>query len=99
MGPYDYCVYSNRLVDNMVELGKGPLKVDGHSWVTVNDVVKAEDAHGIQTNVVRIDGQKSVYIPIMKQGGDTNTIAVVDGVRSLLKHLHDIPKQMVTGLA
>jgi hydrophobic/amphiphilic exporter-1 (mainly G- bacteria), HAE1 family len=98
MGPYDYFVYSNSLVDNMDQLGKVPLKVNGHSWVTVNDVGKAEDAHGIQTNIVRIDGQKSAYIPIMKQGGDTNTIAVVDGVRALIKHLYDIPKQMVTSI-
>ena len=98
MGPYDYFVYSNSLVDNMDELGKVPLKVDGHSWVTVNDVGKAEDSHGIQTNIVRIDGQRSAYIPVMKQGGDTNTIAVVDGVRELIKHLYDIPKQMVTAI-
>jgi len=98
MGPYDYFVYSNSLVDNMDELGKVPLKVNGHSWVTVNDVGKAEDSHQIQYNIVRIDGQKSAYIPVMKQGGDTNTIAVVDGVRELIKHLYDIPKQMVTSI-
>jgi multidrug efflux pump subunit AcrB len=98
MGPFDYFVYSNSLVDNMDQLGKVPLKVNGNSWVTVNDVGKAEDAHGIQTNVVRIDGQRSVYIPIMKQGGDTNTIAVVDGVRELIKRLYDIPQQMKTSI-
>src|SRR3984957_15261569 len=98
MGPYDYFVYSNSLVDNMKQLGELPLKVKGNSWVTVNDVGKAEDAHQIQTNIVRIDGQKSVYIPIMKQGGDTNTIAVVDGVRELIKHLYDIPQQMKTSI-
>jgi multidrug efflux pump subunit AcrB len=98
IGPYDYFVYSNSLVDSMKELGEVPLKVNGHSWVTVNDVGKAEDAHGIQTNIVRIDGQKSVYIPIMKQGGDTNTIAVVDGVRDLIKHLYGIPQQMKTSI-
>jgi HAE1 family hydrophobic/amphiphilic exporter-1 len=98
MGPYDFFVYSNSLVDDMEQLGKLPLKVSGNSWVTVNDIGKAEDGHGIQTNVVRIDGQKSVYIPIMKQGGDTNTIAVVDGVRELIKHLYDIPQQMKTSI-
>jgi hydrophobic/amphiphilic exporter-1 (mainly G- bacteria), HAE1 family len=98
MGPYDYFVYSNSLVDDMEQLGKLPLKVNGHSWVTVNDIGKAEDAHQIQYNEVRIDGQKSAYIPIMKQGGDTNTIAVVNGVRQLTKHLYDIPKKMVTSI-
>jgi multidrug efflux pump subunit AcrB len=98
MGPYDYYVYSNSLVDNMKQLGDLPLKVKGNSWVTVNDVGKAEDAHQIQYNIVRVDGQRSAYIPIMKQGGDTNTIAVVDGVRQLIKHLYDIPKQMQTSI-
>ena len=98
IGPYDYFVYSNSLVDDVEQLGRVPLKVDGHSWVTVNDVGKAEDANQIQYNIVRIDGQKSVYIPIMKQGGDTNTIAVVDGVRQLIKHLYDIPAKMQTSL-
>ena len=91
MGPYDYYVYSNSLVDNMEQLGEVPIKVSGNSWVTVNDVGKAEDANRIQYNLVRVDGQRSVYIPIMKQGGDTNTIAVVNGIRELIGHLYDIP--------
>jgi multidrug efflux pump subunit AcrB len=41
-----------------------------------------------------VGGQKSSYIPIMKQGGDTNTIQVVNDVRNLIGHLYDIPKQM-----
>ena len=45
---------------------------------------------------MRVDGQKSVYLPVMKQGGDTNTIAVVDGVRGILSKLVDIPKELVT---
>jgi len=94
MGPYDYYVYSNSLVDNMQQLGDVPVKTAGTSWVTVNDVGHAEDAHQIQYNIVRVDGQRSCYIPIMKQGGDTNTIAVVNGVRDLIKHLYDIPRQM-----
>src|ERR1700728_2424588 len=98
MGPYDYFVYSNSLVDNMDQLGQVPIKVDGHSWVTVGDVGKAEDSHQIQYNIVRIDGQRSAYIPIMKQGGDTNTIDVVNGVRNLIQHLYDIPRQMTANL-
>ena len=44
IGPYDYYVYSNSLVDNMDELTRLPLKTVGSRWVTVNDVGKAEDA-------------------------------------------------------
>ena len=94
IGPDDYYVYSNSLVKNMDELGKVPIKTVGNSWVTINDIGKAEDANQIQYNLVRVDGQRSVYLPIMKQGGDTNTIAVVNGIREAIKHLFDIPKQL-----
>ncbi len=94
MGPFDYYVYSNSLVDDMDQLSKVPVKTVGNSWVTVDDIGKAEDANQIQYNVVRVDGQRSVYLPIMKQGGDTNTIAVVQGIRDAIEHLYDIPKQL-----
>ena len=94
MGPYDLYVYSNSLVDKVEELNDVPLKAVGDSWVRVSDVGEAKDASAIQYNIVRVGGQKSSYIPIMKQGGDTNTIQVVDDVKELIKHLYDIPKQM-----
>ena len=43
----------------------------------------------------QVDGQPSVYLPVMKQGGDTNTIAVVDGVKDLVGKLVDVPEQLV----
>jgi len=98
MGPYDYYVYSNSLVDTMKQLNDVPLKAVKDSWVRISDVGKAEDAAAIQYNIVRVAGQKSSYIPIMKQGGDTNTIAVVDGVRELTKHLYDVPPQLKTSI-
>src|SRR5580693_8410939 len=96
VGPTDYYVYSNSMVKNMAELNSLPIKSVGNSWVTISDVGKAEDANQLQYNIVRVNGQRSAYIPIMKQGGDTNTIAVVNGVRELTSHLFDIPKQLVT---
>ena len=98
VGPFDYYVYSNSLVDNMKEMNAIPVKTVGDSWVSVKDIGQAEDASQIQYNIVRVDGQRSAYIPIMKQGGDTNTIQVVEGVRKLTQHLYDIPKQLKTDL-
>jgi multidrug efflux pump subunit AcrB len=37
-----------------------------------------------------------VYLAILKQGGGSNTIAVVNGIRQALKHLLDVPKTLVT---
>lgn len=98
MGPFDYYVYSNSLVSNMEQLGKIPIKTEGNSWVSINDVGEAQDSSQIQYNLVRVDGQRSVYLPIMKQGGDTNTIEVVNGIRDKIQHLYDIPKQLVSSV-
>src|ERR1035441_2494499 len=84
------------MVKDMSELNSLPIKTAGKSWVTISDVGHAEDSNQLQYNIVRVDGQRSAYIPIMKQGGDTNTIEVVDGVRALTSHLFDLPKQLVT---
>jgi len=98
IGPFDYNLYSNSQVPAADTINTMPLKTVGQSSVLVADVGKAVDGHAIQTNVVRVDGQASVYLPILKQGGDTNTIAVVDGIKDALKHLVDIPKQLQTRL-
>jgi HAE1 family hydrophobic/amphiphilic exporter-1 len=99
IGPFDYNLYSNSQVPTANAINTMPLKTVGQSSVFVADVGKAVDGHAIQTNIVRVDGQPSVYLPILKQGGDTNTIAVVDGIKEGLKHLVDIPKQLEAHLA
>ncbi|MGB9464008.1 MAG: efflux RND transporter permease subunit [Candidatus Acidiferrum sp.] len=96
IGPFDYNLYSNSQAPSASAINSMPLKSVGQSSVLVGDIGKAVDAEAIQTNIVRVDGQPSVYLPILKQGGDTNTIAVVDGIKDALKHLVDIPKQLAT---
>ena len=97
-GRRDYNIYANSQVREAEEINRVPLKSVGLGSVLVADVGKAEDAGAIQTNVVRIDGQKSVYIPILKQGGDSNTIAIVDGVKGIIKHLVDVPESLRTAV-
>jgi len=96
IGPFDYNLYANSQVDDVGDINKLPLKTVGNASVLVGDVGKAEDASQIQYNVVRVDGQPSVYLPVLKQGGDANTISVVNGIKEAVGHLLDVPKQMVT---
>jgi len=95
IGPIDYNLYTNSQVPTAEQINDMPIKTVGQASVLVGDVGHAKDAQQIQTNIVRVDGQRSVYLPILKQGGDSNTIAVVDGIRDALSHLVDIPKQLV----
>ncbi|MHB8655768.1 MAG: efflux RND transporter permease subunit [Terriglobia bacterium] len=96
IGPYDYNTYTNSQIEVVPDINSLPIKTVGETSVMVGDVGVAEDASTIQTNIVRVDGQRSVYLPIMKQGGDTNTIAVVDGIKKVVANLFDVPKQLVT---
>jgi len=98
IGSSDYYVYSNSLVQNVADLDSVPIKTVDTRWVSVGDVGQAKDASQLQYNIVRIDGQKSAYIPIMKSGGDSNTIQVVNDIRGLVQHLFDLPKQLVTNI-
>jgi multidrug efflux pump subunit AcrB len=98
IGPTDFYIYSNSLVKNVKDLNDLPIKTVGNRWVSVGDVADAQDASQLQYNIVRIDGQKSAYIPIMKQGGDSNTIQVVNDVRELTSHLFDLPPQLKTSI-
>jgi multidrug efflux pump subunit AcrB len=98
IGNRDYNIYANSQVPKPEDINSIPLKSVGLGSVLVADVGKGEDAGAIQTNIVRIDGQKSVYIPILKQGGGSNTIAIVNGIKEATKHLVDIPEVLRTAV-
>src|SRR5579862_4326252 len=78
IGVLDYNIYTNSQLSTIKEIDDLPVKTVGQSNVRVSDIGYAKDAQQIQTNIVRVDGQRSVFTPIMKQGGDANTIEVVD---------------------
>jgi hypothetical protein len=48
--------------------------------------------------VACIDGQRSVCVPVLKQGGASNTIAIVDGMKAAIKDLVDIPSSLKTAV-
>ncbi len=98
IGNFDYNIYTNSQAPNIADIDNIPLRTVGEATIRVRDVGVTKDSAQIQTNEVRVDGQPSVYVPVLKQGGDTNTIAIVDGVREALTHLFDVPKQLVTSV-
>ena len=98
IGSKDYNIYANSQVPTPQEINDLPLKSVGNASVLVGDVGKAEDSGTIQTNIVRIDGQRSVYVPVLKQGGDSNTITIVNGMKKAIKNLVDIPSSLRTAV-
>jgi len=95
IGRFDYNLFTNSQIDVIADMNHVPLKSVGQNNVTIADVGRAMDAAAIQTNIVLVDGQPSVYLPIMKQGGDSNTISIVNGVKRAVAHLTDVPKNLI----
>jgi multidrug efflux pump subunit AcrB len=98
IGPFDYNLYTNSQLNTVAEINSLPLKMFNGAPVLVADIGKAVDDSAIQTNIVRIDGQRSVYLPILKSSAEANTIAVVNGIRDAVSKLIDIPKSLVTSV-
>ena len=94
IGRYDYNIYTNSMLKGPSDIATVPLKMVGQSPVRVGDVATPQDSFGLQYNLVRVNGQRAVYLPIFKQGGDSNTIAIVDGVKEKLKNLFDVPDSL-----
>src|ERR1043165_5722773 len=63
IGPLDYSIYTNSQLSTVKEINDLPVKTVGQSPVRVADIGYAKDAQQIQTNIVRVDGQRSVYTP------------------------------------
>jgi HAE1 family hydrophobic/amphiphilic exporter-1 len=96
IGPLDYNLYANSQIEKVDEINRLPLKTIQGASVLVADIGQAKDASQIQTSIVRVDGQPSVFLPVLKQGGDANTIAVVNGIKDAVANLVDVPKQLIT---
>ena len=98
IGPFDYNIYTNSQLSGVEDINQLPLKTVNNAPVLVKDVGYAKDASQIQYNIVRVDGQPSVYLPVLKQGGDANTIAIVDGVKKVVADLLDVPHSLITNV-
>ncbi|HLY40216.1 MAG TPA: efflux RND transporter permease subunit [Terracidiphilus sp.] len=96
IGSKDFNIYANSQFPDAQAMNAMPLKSVGNASVLVGDIGKAVDAGALQYNIVRIDGQRSVYVPIFKQGGDSNTISIVNGIKTAVKNLVDIPASLKT---
>ena len=98
IGMKDYNIYANSQVPVVDQINDLPLKTVGNASVMVADIGKAKDGGQLQTNIVRVDGQHSVYIPVLKQGGNSNTITIVNGIKRAVANLLDIPSALKTSV-
>ncbi len=85
-GRTDYAIDSNSMYDLVEKMGDMPLRTEHGNAAFVKDVATPEDRSFIQTNIVRVDGRKQVYIPVFRQLG-ASTLKVVDTLKSSLESM------------
>ncbi|HJP02676.1 MAG TPA: efflux RND transporter permease subunit [Planctomycetota bacterium] len=86
LGDFDYLVLSNAMVEEVEELNDTPIRIDENGPVFLGDVGEARDSFQIQSNIVRINGKRRLYVPIYRQPG-ANSLAIVDEVRSRIDQI------------
>ncbi|MEK6526206.1 MAG: efflux RND transporter permease subunit [Nitrospirota bacterium] len=93
IGELDYNVYTNSMIKIVEQMNEIPVKMVNGVPVVLKDVGRAADSTMIQGNIVRINGHRAVYLPIMKQAG-ANTIQVIDGIRATVPKLIGLPEDL-----
>ncbi len=98
LGKYDYNIYTNAMLSGPKDVEDVPLKMIGQSPVLAKDIGVAKDSYALQYNLVHVNGARAVYLPILKQGADSNTIAIVNAIRKQIKRLYDVPDSLRTSV-
>ena len=98
-GNLDYNVFTNNQFKTVEPIADVVVKIDARgNPVRVRDLGTVSDSSDIQTNIVRTDGKRSVYLRVNKQP-IANTVEVVDGLRKALPRMIGIPSGVQLGIS
>ena len=88
IGAYEYAVQLNNAPSKLDDLGDLPIKTVDGAMVYVRDVAQVRDGNAPQTNIVHVDGNRSVLLQVFKNGS-ASTLAIIAGVKQRLIDLKD----------
>jgi multidrug efflux pump subunit AcrB len=89
----DYALDSNSLYELVIQMEDIPIKSENGHTIYLKDVGTPEDTALVQTNIVRVNGRKQVYIPVYRQQG-SSTLSVVENI---IRSLPDIEGKLTHG--
>ena len=84
IGDYEYTVNLNSAPSKISELGDLPIKNVGGAMVYMRDVSQVHNGSAVQTNIVHVDGSRSVLLSVFKNG-TTSTLDIVSGIKHMLQ--------------
>jgi multidrug efflux pump subunit AcrB len=73
----------NGAPQTIAELNRIPIKTIGTTTIYVSDVAYVRDGFPPQTNIVRVDGQRSALLTVQK-AGSYSTLDIIAGLKKLL---------------
>ncbi|WP_437869713.1 efflux RND transporter permease subunit [Sorangium sp. So ce363] len=98
MGENEYPVIMNSSPAAFEELGKLPLKTVNGRTITLRDVASVRDGSAPQTNMVHVEGKRSVLLSILKNGS-ASTLDVASRIHAMLPAtLEKLPKELKVSL-
>src|SRR2546421_4696973 len=90
---YDVSI-PNAAPQTIADLNRIPIKTIGGTTIYIKDVAWVRDGFPPQTNIVRVDGQRSVLLTIQK-AGNASTLNVIAAIKALLPQIKlTVPPQL-----
>src|ERR1700719_971315 len=90
---YDVSI-PNAAPQTINDLNRIPVKTIGDTTIYIKDVAWVRDGFPPQTNIVKVNGQRSVLLTIQK-AGDASTLSVISGIKALLPQIKTtVPPQL-----
>ena len=95
IGPTEYDVsIPNAAPQTIEDLNRIPIKTIGSTTIYIKDVAWVRDGFPPQTNIVKVNEQRSVLLTIQK-AGDASTLNVIAGIKALLPYIKTtVPPQL-----
>src|ERR1700733_1091860 len=83
IGDYEYTINLNSAPSKISDLADLPIKSVRGAMVYMHDVAQVHSGSAVQTNVVHVDGNRSVLLSVFKNGS-TSTLDIVSGIKKML---------------
>jgi multidrug efflux pump subunit AcrB len=95
IGNFEYAIHLNNAPSAIAALGDLPIKSVNGAMVYIHDVAHVHDGNAPQTNIVHVDGNRSVLMQILKNGS-VSTLDVIAGIKQKLREIKDILPSTLT---
>ncbi len=90
LGSFDYNVFTNNQFSVVAPMEDIVVRRTGTTPIRLRDVGRVEDSAETQVSIVRVNGERAVYLRVNKQPG-ANTVEVVDAVKATMPRLLGVP--------